>query len=60
MNKKLKLNQIQVRSFRTSEAESIKGGLLETHYSCLKILTCDLAACAVSLQGNICPTGTIG
>ncbi len=62
MKKKLKLNDLKVQSFITSEknTENIKGGSLETNYSCLKFITCDLVACVVSRQGDICPTGTIG
>lgn len=63
MKKKLQLNDLKVQSFVTSNfaADSIKGGSLgETNYSCLKFITCDIVACAVSQQGNACPTGTIG
>ncbi len=62
MKKKLQLNDLKVQSFVTTDikAEEIKGGSLETKYSCLKFITCDLVGCALSQGGANCPTGTIG
>ncbi|HEX4888465.1 MAG TPA: pinensin family lanthipeptide [Luteibaculaceae bacterium] len=62
MKKKLKLDDLKVKSFVTSElnANQIKGGapeLPETFYSCLAYITCDVVGCVVTNYGNQCYTG---
>lgn len=57
MKKKLKLNDLRVQSFVTSDiaAENIKGGNgPETVYSCLAYITCDVVGCVVTKYDNHC------
>lgn len=55
MKKKLKLNDLKVQSFITTEAaDKLKGGSLETNYSCLRFATCDIVACVLTQQGTLC------
>ncbi|MES2629063.1 MAG: pinensin family lanthipeptide [Bacteroidota bacterium] len=57
MKKRLKLNDVKVQSFVTSETEQIKGGILETAYSCLAYISCDVAGCLVTRYGDNCIGG---
>ncbi|HEX4888116.1 MAG TPA: pinensin family lanthipeptide [Luteibaculaceae bacterium] len=62
MKKKLKLDDLKVKSFVTSElnANQIKGGaqeLPDTFYSCLAYVTCDVVGCVNTKYGDRCYTG---
>ncbi len=60
MKKKLKLNDLKVQSFVTSDiaADQIKGGTGgETAYSCLAYITCDVVGCVATKYQNHCYTG---
>ncbi len=57
MKKKLKLSEVKVQSFVTSEiaADKIKGGTLQnTAFSCLAYISCNPLACIVSNNGPVC------
>lgn len=55
MKKKLKISQIQVKSFVTEvEPAKIQGGGTETMYSCLDYVTCDAVRCYLTTQGPVC------
>ncbi len=56
MKKKLNLTDLKVKSFVTEmNTEQVKGGAFpETHYSCLKFITCDLVKCFVTTQSPNC------
>lgn len=59
MKKKLKLNDLQVKSFVTeANASQIRGGgPEETLYSCLEYISCDIVGCVATKYGNQCYTG---
>jgi hypothetical protein len=55
MKKKLKLNDLQVKSFVTEvEKSEVKGGAQDTLYSCLAYITCDIVKCYLTTQANNC------
>jgi hypothetical protein len=59
MKKKLKLSDLQVRSFVTEvKPEQVKGGEpdKETLYSCLQYITCDFVRCYFATKGVVCTT----
>lgn len=59
MKKKLKLSELQVKSFVTAtNADQIKGGGPEdTLYSCLAYISCDIVGCVATKYGDHCYTG---
>ncbi|MES2629064.1 MAG: pinensin family lanthipeptide [Bacteroidota bacterium] len=55
--KKLKLNDLKIHSFRTSDedANQIKGGTIRpTAASCLDYISCSPLQCLISRNGPIC------
>jgi len=56
MKKKLNLNDLKVKSFVTEmSSNQVKGGAVpETHYSCLKFITCDIVKCYLTTQSPNC------
>ncbi len=58
MNKKLKLTDLSIQSFVTSEANQVKGGTLQnTVYSCLAYISCDVVGCVATKYGDHCYGG---
>ena len=57
MKKKLKLNDLSVKSFVTeADAANLKGGTGDTLYSCLAFVTCAIPFCYLNSNNTVCDT----
>ena len=57
MKKKLKLNDLSVKSFVTeADAANLKGGTGDTLYSCMAFITCAIPFCYLNSNNAGCDT----